>query len=762
MHVHSSASGLSKLGVQRSLALPECATAPTEVYELAKRRGMDFVTITDHDTIDGVMTIAHLPDTFISEELTVAFKGEPQAVHVLCYGITPDDHEWLQAHNDDVEACAEYLSEHEITAALAHPFYAVQAPLTARHRRRLAELFPIWETRNGSRAKELNLPAFVYIETHGGTAIGGSDDHAGIDIGRTFTETPPAATPQAFLDHVRGGRATARGDQGSAAKWAHAAIALAIRSLGSGESPAQLDPATTLAIVRRVLSEGDARHGTTTSDLGPRDARALLGAWLATLDLDGSELIGLLQCEEVSHADLCRRASRAHERRLAEAVRGLLGGIGDLGSRERGGGAGLELGRGGGAGLELGRHAIRLFDACVPAIPYAAASAFLAGEKGKLSRGEGEPPRVALVADGLDAMHGVSAAVRQIRERGVRGFELEVVGTDGSVDRRLSTVAEIDVPFYPGMHLGVPALPGIVDALADRRYDVVHICTPGPAGILAGLIAHVLGIPLVGSYHTELASYAQLRSGRPELEGLMTGGLQAFYGACDLVLSPSPASDARLGELGVSRVARWDRGVDLTQFGPAHALPGSLPGRVNVLYAGRLAREKGVDLLADAFELARTRDPRLHLVLAGVGPEEAALRERFGAHATFLGWLHGAELARVYASASAFLFASRTDTFGQVILEAQASGLPVVAVNEGGPASLVEHGQSGLLAAPEAPDLAGALLAVVNGPLLRERLRRGGLAAVGERSWEAALDRLAAGYRTVLASGAGRRARETA
>ncbi len=85
-------------------------------------------------------------------------------------------------------------SEHEITAALAHPFFAVGAPLTPRHRRRLAQLFPIWETRNGSRAKELNLPAFVYIETHGGTAIGGSDDHAGIDIGRTFTETPARAT----------------------------------------------------------------------------------------------------------------------------------------------------------------------------------------------------------------------------------------------------------------------------------------------------------------------------------------------------------------------------------------------------------------------------------------------------------------------------------------------------------------------------------------------------------------------------------------
>src|ERR1019366_1582293 len=115
MHVHSTASQISKLGVQRSLHLPECATPPEEVYDLAKRQGMDFVTITDHDTIAGALEIAHLHDTFISEELTVAFRGEPQAVHVLCYGITTADHEWLQAHNDDVEACAEYLHGNGIT-----------------------------------------------------------------------------------------------------------------------------------------------------------------------------------------------------------------------------------------------------------------------------------------------------------------------------------------------------------------------------------------------------------------------------------------------------------------------------------------------------------------------------------------------------------------------------------------------------------------------------------------------------------------------
>src|SRR5690349_10451240 len=151
MHCHSSASQLSKLGVQRSLGLPECATPPREVYELAKRRGMDFVTITDHDTIDGCLELAALPDCFVSEELTARFRGEPQAVHVLCYGIASDDHEWLQANSDDVEACAEYLHGNGIACALAHPFFDVAAPLEPHHRRRLAELFGVWEVRNGSR-----------------------------------------------------------------------------------------------------------------------------------------------------------------------------------------------------------------------------------------------------------------------------------------------------------------------------------------------------------------------------------------------------------------------------------------------------------------------------------------------------------------------------------------------------------------------------------------------------------------------------------
>jgi glycosyltransferase involved in cell wall biosynthesis/predicted metal-dependent phosphoesterase TrpH len=760
MHCHSTASHFSKLGVQRSLGLPECATPPQEVYELAKRRGMDFVTITDHDTIDGCLELADRPDCFISEELTARFAGEPQAVHVLCYGITPGDHEWLQAHSGDVEACAAYLHDQGIACALAHPFFNVAASLTRRHRRRLAELFPIWEVRNGSRAAELNMPAAIYIETHGSTGIGGSDDHAGVDIGRTFTEAPAAVTPEEFLSHLLRGDAEAHGEQGSAAKWTHAAMALATRALalqdgreplggqqrgGSGEGlppvqPDGLNPAVVLKMAERVIREGAAREGKIAADVGPEDARALLDAWLAGMDLDlrGRDLIAFLQEEDFSHADLYRRARRIHDRRLRSAVAGGTESV---------------------AGGDFQSAVTQLFEALVPAVPYAPATAFLGAEKAKLRDRRGERQRVAVIADGIGSMHGVTHTIEQIRERGVPGFDVDIVGTDPGVDRRLPAAAELEVPFYEGMSLGIPGLPDLVETLAEGSYDLVHVTAPGPAGIAATLMSRITGVPLLASYHTEIATYAGMRSKDETLEALTRAGLGAFYSAPAAVLSPSPSADASVVALGAdpARVGRWERGVDTGRFDPGKADRDAFPGEIKVLYAGRLTREKGVDLLAETFLRAHERDPRLHLLLAGGGPEEGELRERLGDRATFLGWLSGEELPRAYASADAFLFCSSTDTYGQVILEAAASGLPVVAVAEGGPAALIENRHTGLLCLPDPDHLAGALLRLASSPQLRRQLGDAAAHAARERSWERSMGQLAAGYRRALDAAAAAR-----
>lgn len=200
---------------------------------------------------------------------------------------------------------------------------------------------------------------------------------------------------------------------------------------------------------------------------------------------------------------------------------------------------------------------------------------------------------------------------------------------------------------------------------------------------------------------------------------------------------------------------RWARGVDLSLYDPTRRRPDRYPGEVKVLYAGRLTREKGADLLVESFLRARERDPRLHLLLAGGGPEEEMLRVRLGRHATFLGWLDREQLADAYASADVFLFCSQTDTYGQVIAEAQASGLAVVAVDEGGPASLVVDRQTGWLCQANPEELAAAVAQLAASPFLRQRLARMALADVRGRTWETALSQLAAGYERTLAAAGG-------
>jgi len=460
-----------------------------------------------------------------------------------------------------------------------------------------------------------------------------------------------------------------------------------------------------------------------------------------------------MQSDEFSHSGLYRRACRAHERKLRDAV--------DVAVSAASGAAGVMSAAEG------------LFDACVAAIPYAPASAFLASEKAKLARipegaspapgarfydarrEEGDPPRVAILADGIGSTHGVTRTIEEIRQRGVPGFEVEVVGTDPEVDRRLSAVAEIDVPFYPGLRIGVPSLPVVVQTLAGADgpgFDAIHVCAPGPAGIAGALVARAMSLPLIGSYHTELAAYAGARSGDTGVTEAMALAVGAFYSACGVVLSPSEASDQALAAIGMGpeRVMRWDRGVDTERFRPQLRDEQQRAGTVKVLYSGRITKEKGVELLAEAFLRARARDPRLQLVLAGGGPEQERLAALLGEHASFLGWLEGGALARAYASADMFLFPSATDTFGQVILEAQASGLPVIALARGGPLSLIEHRSSGLLCEPDADALADAVVELAGAPLLREHLARGGLRAVRARTWERTLERLADGYRRAL------------
>lgn len=232
-------------------------------------------------------------------------------------------------------------------------------------------------------------------------------------------------------------------------------------------------------------------------------------------------------------------------------------------------------------------------------------------------------------------------------------------------------------------------------------------------------------------------------------------------GPSSLILSPSRAADRRLTARGVppARIRRWHPGIDRERFTPAAYAPEVLTPvygeRINLLYRGPLSQAGGLELLTDAFLRARCHDPRLHLLVAGIGPDESWLRRQLGPDATFLGRLDPDSLSRIYATADLLVFSSADDPVAQPVLEAQASGLPVLAVDGGGAADLIQSGRTGCLVPPHPAALAEAMHVLARRATLRERLVTGALLSVQAHTWERSLAVLGGIWAELLLAAAG-------
>jgi glycosyltransferase involved in cell wall biosynthesis len=284
---------------------------------------------------------------------------------------------------------------------------------------------------------------------------------------------------------------------------------------------------------------------------------------------------------------------------------------------------------------------------------------------------------------------------------------------------------------------------------------VIHLATPGPVGVCGLVAARLLDIPIVGSYHTELGPYALHLTRDLLVAQAMDLWVDWFYRQCRLVLAPTHAVADALRARGLANVGVWGRGVDADRFAPRRrneSLRDYLlqDGSVLLLSVGRLSNEKRIDVLLDAFGRLRERTPEARLAIVGDGPARAGLEQTAPEGVTFMGELRGDGLAQAYASCDIFCFPSTTDTFGQVILEASASALPVVAADTGGAPELVRHRTTGLLFRPDDPAaLADALAELVDDMPFRLALGRHALAHAQRRSWSASYDELLAGYAAV-------------
>lgn len=305
-------------------------------------------------------------------------------------------------------------------------------------------------------------------------------------------------------------------------------------------------------------------------------------------------------------------------------------------------------------------------------------------------------------------VNGVALTVRTLAAGlAARGLGVDVVrpggdGRDGKVE--LVRARGVALPRYPGMQFGLPAGSALRRRWHAKRPDAVYIATEGPLGASALRVANALQVPVVSGFHTRFHDYAA-HYGVGLLAPLVRNHLLGFHRRAQMTLVPTNALHAELTDAGVDHVRKLRRGVDVRLFSPERRDPalrrswGVDDETPVLLCVGRIAAEKNLGLAVQAFRALQARTPAARLVMVGDGPQRAALASACP-EALFVGTRHGADLAAHYASADVFLFPSLSETFGNVVLEAMASGLALVAFDHAAVQEHVVDGISGRIVPP--------------------------------------------------------------
>ncbi|MEB3209930.1 MAG: glycosyltransferase family 1 protein [Leptolyngbyaceae bacterium] len=337
------------------------------------------------------------------------------------------------------------------------------------------------------------------------------------------------------------------------------------------------------------------------------------------------------------------------------------------------------------------------------------------------------------------------------------GDEVLVVSPEGGLKEhcgaKIYGVPGFPLPLYPELKLALPR-PSIGHELEDFKPDLVHVVNPAVLGLGGLYYAKTLNVPLVASYHTHLPKYLE-HYGIGMLENVLWELLKAMHNQAQLNLCTSTAMQDELTSHGIENVEVWQRGVDTELFQPELAnaemrnhLSQGHPDSPLLLYVGRLSAEKEIERIKPVLESI----PNARLALVGDGPYRAELEQIYAGTPThFVGYLAGKELASAFASADAFVFPSRTETLGLVLLEAMAAGCPVVAARSGGIVDIVDDGINGYLFNPA--DDQGAIAAtqkLLSDASKQDFLRKNARHEAEKWGWAAATLQLQQFYRAVV------------
>ncbi len=764
-HCHSWASSGPALKALGLIGMPECYSPPEKVYDQAMARGMDLVTITDHDTIKGAMELVERGfDRFIvGQEVSVKFPEDRCLLHVLVWGLTPEQDEDITqlGLRDDVYAFANWLREQNLPHACAHPLYIQNGKLKRWHIERVALLFKGIECLNGAHAYQVSDSIVRFIndltpgriealsERHNLKPVwprawekartGGSDDHGLLNIGRSWTqvagpEGKPIRDPRVFFERVMNGESTQGGVGGHSALFAHQLATVGAHyyadRLHDRQTPTTKYLGSRLLRFAGVQAESPSKKRVGAYKvarkmwLGKKAPKAL--PILRHLKKTMGEVIeqypGLKQ--RLDPDTWTSGAPIAEHEEMADFIQDLSAAL----SKAMSSGAIKSIKKRDPAGIS--EHLVSYAILHIAQLPYLFSLFYQNKERNFLEKFEHEtsapgsgvsvlerPMRVSLFTDTFYDVNGVCRFIQNVAERAHdSGRDLEVITCTSKPGQTFPNVYNFDpvfsmkIPKYDNLDMCLPPVMKILRHLDQHQPDVIHISTPGPVGCVGFLAAKMLKIPVLGVYHTDFPAYIDRLFDDHGMTAVCTKFMRGFYTPFSAIFTRSDDYVEALAGLGLNRenIVSLMPGFDAALFHTRFHDPkvwdrlGLPADSVKVLFVGRVSVEKNMPMLTTVWKGVRKslKDSGVNadLVIVGDGPyRETMEKELKGKNAHFLGFRHGEELSTIYASSNLFAFPSTTDTLGQVVMESQGSGLPVIVTDQGGPKEVVEHGRTGFV-----------------------------------------------------------------
>lgn len=742
----------------RKFNVPESYTSPQHLYKVARDRGMDFVTITDHNAINGALDIGHLPGVFVSSEITAHFPENGCKVHVVVLHISEEQFRLIMELRKNVYELVGYLHSQKIAHFLAHPLYAQNDKLNLEIIERSLLLFTTFEIKNGCRAYRFNgftkrlvtslsesvierLANKYDLQPYGTTpwvkgVVGGSDDHGGLFIARAHTTVYDTPTVDGYINAIKSGDCWADGEDGGPLTMAHSLYgiahcfyrerfgdkkrgstpfvsALLDRFFNIGTDKGSFVEKIRLFILKNLPASRD-HSGKSFEEILDTEARLLLD------DKDFLDGIKNADSNRKIFAVTSRLANRlifhyTHRLMTLPLNAGFFDYLNTIGT----------------IGLvhtlispyylafhhqHKGKELIRDITDTIPELQHVTSR-----------------EKIALFTDTLDEINGVAITIKRlISTARNRGVELTVITSGDTKEetiegvKKFQSVGDFILPEYPELKLNFPPILEVMDFIEREGFTRIHVSTPGTVGLLGLLVARMMNIPVAGTYHTDIPQYVRSLTNDEFLEKAAWSYMIWFYSQMEEVMVPSSGTRDQLHSRGLplDRMKPLPRWVDTEVYTPDMRNPsfwksrGIGMGGIVLLYVGRVSREKGLEMLVDAFKQLIAGGAAISLAIIGDGPFRDEMEHSLSGYPVlFTGYLAGEQLQRGYASADLFVFPSATDTFGNVVLEAQASGLPVIVSDEGGPRELMLPGETGFVfRAGNTDDLVASVHSMISDP----------------------------------------------